>query len=290
MTLTVLAVGPQATVQDLGRPGHAGLGVPTSGAADRESSRAANLAVGNPADAAVLELLLGGLEVQTDTATIFALTGAPSPVWRNGIPAPFGEAIRVGAGDRVRIGTPVIGLRSYLAVRGGLRATRLYGSASSNPTAGLGPAPLAPGDILQVDPEPDGEVVLGFEPASTVRPPQAELSVRVVRGPRDDWFTPQALDRLTASRWETTAEADRVGIRLAGATLERARSGELASEGMVRGAIQVPASGQPIVFGPDHPTTGGYPVIGVVVDADLDQLWQARPGTGVRFRTVPPPW
>lgn len=290
MTLTVLAVGAQATVQDLGRPGHADLGVPIGGAGDREALRAANRAVGNRVDAAALELLLGGLEVQTDSAAILAVTGAPSSVWRNAVPVPFGESFAVRPGDRVRIGTPVIGLRSYLAVRGGLRAARLYGSASTNPTADLGPAPLAPGDRWEVADGAGNEPTLGFSPTSTVHPPQQELTVRVVRGPRDDWFTPQALNRLTASRWETTAEADRVGIRLAGATLERARSGELASEAMVRGAIQVPASGQPIVFGPDHPTTGGYPVIGVVVDADLDQLWQARPGTGVRFRTVPPSW
>lgn len=290
MSLTVTAVGPQATVQDLGRPGHAGLGIPIGGAADRVALLGANRAVGNAAGAAGIEVLLGGLEVQTDAAAIVAVTGAPAPIWRDGVPAAFGEAIALQAGQTLRIGAPVIGLRSYVSVRGGLAAPLLYGSASTNPTAGLGPAPLAVGDRWEVGRPSSEEVFLGFSPSATIRPPNDELAVRMVLGPRDDWFTPAAVRQLTSTRWETTAAADRVGVRLAGTPLERARTGELASEGMTRGAIQVPASGQPIVFGPDHPTTGGYPVIGVVVDQDLDQLWQARPGTGVRFHAVPRGW
>ncbi len=290
MTFTVVAVGAQATVQDLGRPGHAALGVPGGGAADRTALRVANRTVGNPIDAAALEVLFGGLELETDEASVVAVCGAPIPLWRNDVPVPFGEAVGLRAGDRLRLGAPVIGLRSYLAVRGALVTRRLYDSASATPTADLGPAPLAVGDRFAVGPAPNGEVVLGHTPVATVHPPTDDLSLRIVLGPRNDWFTADALRLLTAVRWETTAQADRVGVRLSGPALERAIDGELASEGAVRGAVQVPADGHPIVFGPDHPTTGGYPVIAVVVDEDLDLLWQARPGTGVRLRVVARPW
>ncbi|GAB3580527.1 5-oxoprolinase subunit C family protein [Calidifontibacter terrae] len=290
MTLTVLAIGPQVSVQDLGRPGYAALGVPVGGAADRVALGNANRAVGNPAGAPGFEVLLGGLELETDATAIVAVTGAPAPMWRNDVPVSFGEAISLKPGDRLRIGTPVIGLRSYVALRGGLCATPLFGSASSNPTAGIGPALLAVGDRWEVGSPPSDEVQLGFSPSATIHPPSDDLAVRITLGPRADWFTADALRQLTSARWEITAEADRVGVRLSGPALSRALEGELASEGVVRGALQVPASGQPIVFGPDHPTTGGYPVIGVIVDGDLDTLWQARPGTGVRFHPVSRAW
>jgi biotin-dependent carboxylase-like uncharacterized protein len=177
----------------------------------------------------------------------------------------------------------VVGLRTYVAVRGGVDVPAVLGSRSTDVLSGLGPAPLAEGAVLPV-----GDAYSGPPPAVEVAPVPApstdDLVVRVVPGPRDDWFTPDALTTLFAEPYTVTADSNRVGVRLDGPALTRARDGELPSEGMVTGSVQVPSGGKPIVFLADHPVTGGYPVIGVVLAADLPVLAQARPGQVVRFR------
>ncbi len=280
--LVVERVGALALVQDLGRPGHASLGVPTSGAADRPALRLANRLVGNDEGAAGLEVLLGGLTLRSRAAVTVAVTGAPVPLAVDGRAAPLFAPVHVPAGRALTLGHPVRGLRSYVAVRGGIEAERLLGSASTDLTSGLGPSPLAEGHRLHVGAAPP----LGprhSDLAAVHLPPRGDLVLRAVLGPRDDWFTDEAVRLLGGAAWEVTGETDRVGVRLSGPTLDRARGGELASEGVVRGAVQVPASGQPLVFFADHPTTGGYPVVAVVLDEDTDLLAQARPGTRVRF-------
>lgn len=289
--LHVHRVGPQALVADLGRPGHAAIGVPVGGAADREALALAHRLVGNARDAAGLEVLLGGLEVSLEQETLVAVTGAPVPVTVDGHPAAFSAPVLLAPGQRLRLGAPTAGLRTYLAVAGGIEVPRLFGSASSSPTLGLGPAPLRASEPLDVGPAAgSGSATSGSDLAAARAPRDAPVQLRVVLGPRDDWFTPDALAALATASWTVTPQADRVGVRLSGPVLTRARPGELPSEGVVRGSVQVPPDGQPIVFGPDHPTTGGYPVVGVVHDADLDALFQARPGAVVRFEVVAPPW
>ena len=158
---------------------------------------------------------------------------------------------------------------------------------------GVGPDPLAPGRRLAVGSPPDREPAADVDVAAPEPPPVTDVVLRVVLGPRDDWFAPSAVDALTSQPWAVTAESDRVGVRLAGPALDRADIGtarELPSEAVVRGAVQVPHSGQPLVFLADHPTTGGYPVVAVVVDDDTDVLAQLRPGERVRFRRVPRGW
>ncbi len=278
--LTVLATGPLATVQDLGRPGHAGLGVSRSGAADRASLRLANRLVGNAEDAAAIEVTFGGLELRVEVPAIVALAGAQGPAQVDGRAAAHGEPVRVPAGAVVRLGAPVTGLRTYLAVRGGVGVEPVLGSRSTDTLAGLGPLLLSDGARLpigaQTTADPAREAV-----EAQLRPDT--VAVRVVLGPRDDWFTPTAIRRLLGTPWRVTNRADRVGMRLAGAGLERSRLDELPSEGCVRGSVQVSADGSPTVFGPDHPVTGGYPVIAVVVDADCDRLGQCGPGDRIRF-------
>lgn len=281
MSLVIDALGPLALVEDLGRPGYGNLGICPSGAADRASHRLANRLVGNDERAASLELLLGGLRAHVTRETVVAFTGAPAPVTLDGCPAAFGEPIRVEKGSEIALATPVHGLRTYLAVRGGLDVAPVLGSRSSDPTTGLGPARVQIGDELPV-----GTLAAGDVPcvdASTAFVRSGDLLLRAVWGPRDDWFTDEARAVFTSQAWEVSVEGDRVGVRLVGTTLSRSREGELASEGLVRGAVQVPANGQPIAFLADHPTTGGYPVIAVVRDEDIDHLAQARPGTRVRF-------
>lgn len=282
MSLVVEAVGPLVLVEDLGRPGYGPLGISTSGAMDRRAHRLANRLVGNREDAATLEVLMGGLRVRATTGMTVAVTGAPAPVTVDGRPRALLAPLRLEAGQVLALGAPTTGLRSYLAVRGGIAVGPVLGSRSTDPTTGVGPPRVTAGTELPIGPRPDQPVPSG-DASSSIELPR-DLVLRAVWGPRDDWFTEASRQAFAGATWEVTAEGDRVGVRLRGEPLERSREGELQSEGIVRGAVQVPRAGQPLVFLADHPTTGGYPVIAVVNDADVDLLAQARPGTIVRFR------
>lgn len=280
--LTVLKAGPLTTVQDFGRPGLAYLGVPRSGALDEPALRLANRLVGNEYGAAGLECTLLGATLRAGSALTVAVTGAPAPVTVDGAAAGFAEPLEVPAGAVLRIGPARAGLRSYLAVAGGIAVPAVLGSRSTDTLSGLGPAVLRDGDTLPVGPDPGRSTE---QPARPV-PPAAEVVLRVHRGPRADWFTAAAVETLLTGEYAVSPTSNRVGARLTGPVLERAVDGELPSEGLVTGAVQVPASGEPLVFLADHPTTGGYPVIAVVDPADLPSLAQARPGIAVRFRTA----
>ncbi|WP_028660681.1 biotin-dependent carboxyltransferase family protein [Nocardioides insulae] len=279
--LEIVETGPLTTVQDQGRPGQAALGVGISGAADRRSLRLANRLVGNAEEAAGLEVTFGGLVLRARGDLLVALTGAAAPVTVAGSPMATNSLVRVPDGAELRVGTPTAGVRSYLAVRGGVDVPPVLGSRSTDVMARLGPAVLEPEHTLAVGrpahPLPDTDL------APVAPPTEGEIVLRVVPGPRHDWFVPEALEVLTGSVYQVTTDSDRVGMRLSGAELERARDDELPSEGMVPGALQVPPSGRPTLFLADHPMTGGYPVIAVVLDADLDLAAQARPGQGIRF-------
>lgn len=283
MAFTVLETGPLATVQDLGRPGLAGIGVGHSGAADPDALRLANRLLGNAVSAAAVEVTYGGLRIRAEADLLVTVTGAPCPVLVAGREeAPY-SLVRVPRGASLALGVPVVGLRSYLAVRGGVDVPEVLHSRSRDTLAGLGPEPLAEGSRVPVGPAPPQQPTLDLAP---VAPPTAgELRLRVVPGPRADWFTRPALARLLADPFEVTADSDRVGMRLSGSPLDRARDDELPSEGMVCGALQVPPSGHPTLFLADHPVTGGYPVIAVVVAADVGRAAQARPGQRLRFTT-----
>ena len=319
-SLVVVKSGPLSLVQDLGRPGSADIGVGRSGAADRASAAAANRLVGNRADAAVLETTFGGLAVRAESDVLVALTGAPCPLTIDGGPAVHGTVLRVAAGQVLAMRTPAAGLRSYLAIRGGVAVEPVLGSRSTDTLAGLGPAPLRRGDVIPIGEPGQGDVhgAIGdagsngtARDAAAVRPvakdpaagptmiPAAEvITLRAMLGPRDDWFADPAV--LAEGEWVVSPHSNRVGLRLdrpsgadpptgsgaprnAGPALRRKDSRELPSEGVVPGAVQVPPSGQPVVFLADHPVTGGYPVIAVVLDADVDLAAQARPGQRVRF-------
>ncbi|NKE58174.1 biotin-dependent carboxyltransferase family protein [Lentzea sp. PSKA42] len=279
--MEVVRPGPFATVQDLGRTGYAHLGVSPSGAADARSHRLANRLVGNAETAAGLELLLGDAELRFHRATTVAVTGAPAPLRLDGWPMPLCEPWRVLAGQTLRIGTPGCGLRVYLAVAGGVDVPSTMDSRATDTLSGLGPTPLRTGDRLPVGIPSHSPAATHLAACMMARP--VEPVVRVMRGPRDDFFDTDAFATLVVSRWLVTSDANRVGVRLTGPPLRHAGEAQLPSEGMVRGAIQVPSSGQPIVFLADHPTTGGYPVIAVVARDDIPLLAQARPGVGVRF-------
>ncbi len=298
----VLQPGPLSTVQDLGRPGFAHLGVPHSGAADPASLRLANELAGNEPGDAALEVTLGRLSLRFGTGAVAALAGAPAPVRIIGSggqarqPEP-GTAFTVGAGDTVRLGVPPGGLRSYLAVRGGIDAAPVLHSRSSDVRSGLGPRPLRAGDRLRIGParSPHGarhdaspSVAGGASPHPGPVPvpvpvPGGAVVLRAVAGPRHDWFSAAALATLGSVSYTVSTASDRTGLRLTGPELGRARAGELPSEGMATGSLQIATGGQPILLLADHPTTGGYPVIAVVRTADIGLAAQLRPGQQVRF-------
>jgi biotin-dependent carboxylase-like uncharacterized protein len=280
--IEVVRPGPLATVQDLGRPGHAHLGVPRSGAADERALRLANRLVGNPEGAAAIEFTLGGGAVRFEDGAWVAVTGAPVPVRINGRPYGMNAPCYVDAESMIELGLPLEGLRGYLAVRGGLAVEPTLGSRSTDLLSGLGPAPLSAGDRLPVWPTSGlDEIQVDVAPSAGL---PAVPVLRVLPGPRDDWFTPESLATLTAQPYEVTSESNRVGVRLDGPVLTRIREGELSSEGMVTGAVQVPPNGRPILFLTDHPTTGGYPVVAVVATSDIPLAAQLRPGQHIRFR------
>ena len=284
MTIEVLSSGPFATVQDLGRRGLAQLGVTESGAADRRSLRLANRLVGNDEGAAAIEATMGQLGVRFETSTVVALTGAPCPVWVGDRAGSMYAPMHVRAGEVLELGVPETGLRTYLAVRGGLDVPSVLGARCTDTLAGLGPPPLRRGTRLPVGGARVGAVPPIDLAAQAAYP--AEMRLRILLGPRDDWFTPEAIAALTGSRYLVTSECDRVGVRLEGTPLSRRVEEELKSEATVRGAVQVPPRGQPILFLADHPVTGGYPVVAVVIEDDLHLVAQARPGQCVSFRVV----
>jgi biotin-dependent carboxylase-like uncharacterized protein len=275
-SVTVLATGALTTVQDVGRPGQAALGVGRSGACDRVSYRLANRLVGNAEDAAVLEVTFGGLHLRADADVMIATTGA-----RCAGSAPHNAPFYLRTSQELRLGPPDSGLRTYVAVRGGFAADPVLGSCSTDVLSGLGPAVISVGDVLDVG-EPRFPAP-GVDVAPIADPDGGDVTVRVVPGPRRDWFTDESWDNLVGQAYTVTSDSNRVGLRLDGEPLQRTGTEELPSEGMVRGALQIPPTGKPVLFLADHPVTGGYPVIGYVHDDDVDRCGQLRPGQTVHF-------
>ncbi|MYV56941.1 biotin-dependent carboxyltransferase family protein [Streptomyces sp. SID3212] len=278
--LAVVRAGALTTVQDLGRHGHAHLGVPRSGALDPPALRLGNRLVGNPEGAAALETTLNGCAVRPRCTVEAAVTGAPCGVTVDGRPVAWGQSVRVPAGAVLDVGPAVSGVRSYLAFGGGVAVEPVLGSRSTDLLSGLGPAPLRDGTVLALGPRRGPAAPADVVPAQA---PPAELVLRVRLGPRDGWFTEAALRTLASAVYRVSSASNRIGLRTEGPALERAVTGELPSEGMVLGAVQVPPDGLPLVFLADHPTTGGYPVVAVVREADLAAAAQAVPGTPIRF-------
>lgn len=276
--LRVLATGPLTTVQDLGRPGRAATGIGRSGACDRASYRLANRLVGNPEDAPALEVTYGGLGLRAESDVVLVTTGARCS---GGFPHNAPTVLR--AGRSLELGPPASGLRTYVAVRGGFAVEPVLGSCSTDTLSGLGPAPLASGAALAVGTSPGPLPAIDVAPVPDPAP--GDVTVQVLEGPRRDRFPDAAWAALVGQAWTVTTHSDRVGIRLTGRPLARSTEDELPSEGMVRGALQVPPSGLPVLFLADHPVTGGYPVIAYVVDADVDRCAQLRPGQRVSLRT-----
>ncbi|RFZ61674.1 allophanate hydrolase [Mycobacterium liflandii] len=279
ITLEILRSGPLAIVEDLGRAGLGHLGVGRSGAADRRSHTLANRLVANPDDWATVEVTLGGFSARVRDGDIdIAVTGADTDPTVNGTLFGTNSIHHVRDGSVISLGTPNAGLRTYLAVRGGISVTPVLGSRSYDVMSAIGPAPLRTGDVLPIGDRSQDYPELDQAPVAAITDRVVEL--RAIPGPRDDWFVdPEA---LVHTDWVVSGQSDRVGTRLVGRPLtHRNPDRQLPSEGTTRGAIQVPPNGLPVILGPDHPITGGYPVVGVVIDDDIDKVAQVRPGQHV---------
>jgi allophanate hydrolase subunit 2 len=257
VSLHVVSAGPRTLVQDLGRPGLAALGVSPSGAADPVLLRRANALAGNRRGAACLEVLVGGLVLEATTPTVVAVAGGLGQ-----------EVTFVNPGERVAV--TCRDLLAYVAVRGGVRATPILGSRSRDELAGLGPERLADGHVIHVgDDQGPGE-------RPVPEPPPLTTTVRILPTP---W--PGDLPSITGITWTISPDTSRIAVRLDGPSLGVDLT--VPPEGIVRGAVQLPPSGRPVVFAADHPVTGGYPIVGVAHPDYLRSLVQARPGTAIRF-------
>src|SRR6201985_7642 len=285
-TLEILRTGPLALVQDLGRVGLADIGVTRSGAADRRSHTLANRLVANPDDRATIEVTFGGFSARVRGGNLdIAVTGADTDPRVAGILFGTNSIQHVRDGQVISLGTPHSGVRSYLAVRGGIDVTPVLGSRSYDVMSAIGPLPLQPGDVLPIGEHTEEYPELDQAPVAPISDQLVELLV--APGPRDDWLADA--DALVHTIWMASDRSDRVGMRLEGRPLRHRDPGrQLPSEGATRGAIQVPPNGLPVILGPDHPVTGGYPVVGVVIDEDIDKVAQVRPGQSVRLHWARP--
>jgi KipI family sensor histidine kinase inhibitor len=283
-----------ALFQDLGRPGQAKQGVSVSGALDKGAMRAANRAVGNPSNTACLEIILGGFCFTAIGRIVIAICGAPVPiVVRDAVGRRFeaqcGQPVALEPGDIIEVGQALSGMRAYLAARGGFAVKSTLSSASTDTLAKIGPDPVVAGATIAV-----GGAVGNIASVSLTEDDQPVLpsagdtvTLDVVMGPRTDWFTPSGISSLLQQSWDVTPQSNRVGMRLAGQNaIERVDAAELPSEGTAMGAIQVPHSGQPVLFLADHPLTGGYPVIATVAEHHLNLAGQIPIGARIRFRAI----
>jgi len=281
--IEIVDPGLLTLVQDQGRPGWAHIGVGRSGAADAGALRLANRLVANDERAAGLEVLLGGLRLRAHGDLTVAVTGAPGPVWVDGRPVGRAAVLELPGGAELRVGSVVAGLRAYVAVRGGVDVPAVLGSRSTDQLAALGPAPLTAGDVLPVGAPPEGWPLVDVAPVPAW---PDRVTLPVVPGPNAEWFDDPLVRLCGADEYRVTPATNRVAVRLDGPVLPRtdAFTGrEMPSAALVVGAVQVPPDGRPVVFGVDHPVTGGYPVAAVVRRHAHGLLGQLRPGDAVRF-------
>ena len=281
--LEVVRPGALTTVQDDGRPGLAHLGVPRSGSLDRAAHHLANRLVANPESAPVLETTIDGVGVVARCDVEVAVTGALADVSVDGGAADWGVPVRLRAGQRLEVGRARAGVRSYVAAAGGIVVAETLGSASRDVLSELGPPPLGAGDRLALGPPGAPAPAIDMSPYPV---PAGEVELLLHEGPRSDWLSDAGWATLATGRWSVSSDSNRVALRLQGPAVQRARREELASEGIVLGAVQSLPDGGLVIFLADHPTTGGYPVVAVVGPASLSACAQARPGTEVRFRMV----
>lgn len=284
----VLAPGLLATLQDFGRRGQRSIGVAASGAMDAFALQAANVLCGNPRGTAVLEMAMQGPVLRTLDDTVAVLGGVENAML-DGCPVPAWKSMLLRKHQTLDLSAPFYGAFGYLAVAGGFDVPVVLGSRSTYLRAALGGfqgRTLRKGDVLEAAPQPPASRPGRFLSQDQLPNYAQAVTVRVMPGPHAEYFGAHLLDVLCRTAYLVAAQSDRMGYRLHGLALARTVQAELPSEAMVLGAVQIPPDGQPIVLLADHQTTGGYPVLAVVISADLPLLAQLKPSGKVAFRVV----
>lgn len=280
--LLIRAAGPGVTVQDAGRFCYSRFGVTPAGPMDPYAFHTATRAVGA---SSALEISLGGVELSTEGATIpVAIAGGSFDVRLEGARAPGAGLFPLEPGARLSIRAGAAGAWCYAAVGGRLDLPEALGSLSTHARSGIGPKPLAAGDSLAV-------VEVGVAPQTPLALPAPWLlarpgPIRVMPGPQQDYFPPEALAAFLSAEWRVGARSDRMAYALEGPRLSHSKGHDIVSDGAAMGAVQVPGSGAPFVLMADRQPTGGYPKIATVISADLGRMAQLRPGEGLRFTAV----
>lgn len=283
--LIVRFAGPHVTVQDGGRPGLARFGVPASGAMDRLALAATNLAVGNAAGAACLEVSLGGLHLDCVAGPVsFAVAGGGFIVDHGAQKGGSWQVATLQPGEQLVIRRGPWGAWCYLAFAGGMVAAPWLGSVATHSQSGFGGGRLVTGDAVTI--EAPRVVDARRVPCPTFARPVTEL--RATLGPQDRFFTPDQITEFESAVWRLSGAYDRMGVRLSGPVLPPAARLDMPSEPVARGSVQVAGDGVATVLLADHQTTGGYPKLATVLDCDLDRFAQLRPGDAFRFRLVTP--
>ena len=289
MGITVNNPGVLTTVQDFGRFGYQQFGVSASGVMDPRAMSLANLLVGNPEDEAVLECTMMGPELVFDKANVIAVTGGNLQPMIDGVPIDNYRAVAVGEGQTLRFMGPKTGLRAYIAFAGGLDIEPVMGSRSTHMKAKIGGfqgRKLDKGDQIGFRAPKETLKNMDLRSMAPEFIPRPEYILRVVMGPQDDYFTDAGIQTFLSEVYTLTPEFDRMGCRLDGPIIAHKDGGDIISDGIAFGAIQVPSAGTPIIMVADRQTTGGYTKIANVITADFRILGQLKAGDKVRFAKV----
>ncbi len=285
--LHVVRPGLLTTVQDLGRVGYQRFGMPVGGAMDPLALRLANRLVGNPDGAAALEATVTGPELSFEGDAVIAITGGDLSPCLDGASVPTWTAIHAGNGARLTFGVRRLGARAYVAIAGGLEVPPVLGSRSTHlgsRTGGLRGRALARSDVVMIGRLSSAGPRLGHPVPTRLRPDYTSSpTLRAIAGPQADRFPRATFETLTSGRWVISLQSDRMGYRLDGPPLEHLESADIVSDATPRGAVQVPASRQPILLMADRQPTGGYTKLAVVITADLALAGQLLPGDTLRF-------
>jgi len=288
--IRVIQPGPMTLVQDRGRTGYQQLGVSVSGAVDSDALDIGNRLVGNDPNAAGIEVMLGGLEIEFTRPTVVAITGADPGATLDGVPVATNVSYVAHDGAVMRLGMIASGLRAYVSLAGGIKTDQILNSRSTHVASeigGIAGRALAQGDELELG-ESTSDVVSGtlFENEDFAIA-GGDLTVRVVLGPQDDEFSAAGIETLVNSTYTVSDQSNRQGLRLDGPVIE-SKSGryDIISDAVVNGSVQVPGDGKPIILLADRQTTGGYAKIATVSTIDLPKLGQASPGTRISFEVI----
>jgi len=287
-SMAIIQGGLLTTIQDSGRSGFRNIGMPAAGVMDRDAARIGNLLLGNDENAPVLEMTLTGATLACDDPLQFVVTGGDMQPRLNGEPLELWRVYQAERGDQLDCAGLRSGCRAYLTVAGGFVASIVLGSVSTYLRGQLGGyhgRALQAGDVLQTGESASNRAHVGLK-LPEVHQPDYRAALRVILGPQDDAFTPQGIETFLSSVYTVTHEMDRMGCRLDGASIEHRINADIISDGLMPGAIQIPAHGKPIIMLADAQTTGGYAKIATVIAVDLPSVAQMKPGDHLTFQPI----